>query len=542
MSWSNTKFGFRTGGLLALWALGSSCSLKHGAPEVGDTVTNWLAHCEDDGDCTGDARCLGAICSMTCTPPGASVCGRMSADAVCDPATRACDLPCESAASCQQLGAGFLCQGGHCREAIEQEDAGALPEPDSGLGEQNASLAIPVEIDFEPPATGATQGAFGVPTEGAFDTEAAFSASDPTIRPGPPLTTWHEDHFFVGWAADAFQRPGSRLDLAQVYPSGRYSVRRLEVRDAAAAYIHGDGYLAVHPDYSGSMVSVRVTDLRTGLTSAPFRFEGSAPTLASIPGSRDWLVSWFVFDPSGQPSRALVARVAAAATDFVAGPWEVGRAEVNKTPYPAVAGGDGFVRWHPHHALSRLKGLGGSRAPGPEYEPWVHTLQVPEAGRSAIVAAGESIHVLTARYDVLTSAVIGDDGSMGPSTEVTLAGGPSKAFTTGSIKAVYAPELRRLGACAVASSGVWFVSFDERGAVVDAPLPIEKSGPDAEGVYTHSSDECDIAWSGREFLLAWLDNAVDPYFAKTPLTGRPPVHSLRARILSGSGLSAAGAR
>lgn len=540
-------------GLLALWALTSSCSLQHGEPEAGDTVTNWLWHCGDDDDCTGGASCLHARCTMACAAPRASVCARLSTDAVCDVAEQACDLPCTSAASCHVLGADYRCEAGRCRAPADDGDGVDLAL-DSGIDEQSAALAIPVSVEVEQSTDGPTRGVFSAAVEGSFDPEAMFSPNDPATQIGQPITAWHGDHFFVGWTADAYTRPGSRVDLAEVYASGRYSVRRLEVPNTSWLTFHQDGYLMAHPDVEADgKLHLRITDLQTGQTSAPLLLDTNGSSmLAGVPGSRDWLITWSLTDWNGGLTSVITGRLRSDEPALVAGPWQIARLTTIWTAPTAATGGDGFLLFPTLYdgipqmrvedsVLRRLEGLATTEALKPDYVPRVESWPVAEGSVEFVATTGERVHVLTVVGEALMSSVLTRDGHM--SREIELALPPPEerpsyaSLPSGqSSSAVYAPEIARLGVCAVVHSGVWFLILDAQGQMVDAPLALQTNGWET-GQRRISATACDIAWSGEQFLVVWKSDAYDVSPEAPLISPPPPIYSLRARMIDASSLA-----
>lgn len=82
---------------------------------AGDSVTNWLQACAADAECHGDARCIGSVCTTSCSATNVRECAPLGAAALCESGSGVCDLPCATHETCHSLGAIYRCERERCR-------------------------------------------------------------------------------------------------------------------------------------------------------------------------------------------------------------------------------------------------------------------------------------------------------------------------------------------------------------------------------------------------------------------------------------------
>ncbi|HKO92900.1 MAG TPA: hypothetical protein VJU61_17210 [Polyangiaceae bacterium] len=527
-------------GAVLLFALVASCSLQHGTPEASDTVTNWLWKCSDSSECKGGMSCLSSRCSVACQTSAASVCTRLARGAICDEAIASCDMPCESSAECDLLGPGYACKEQRCRQADASESE-AAPEP--GLQAHESALAVRVAVEVEAPEPGSTDGTFAAPVEGELDLDGIFTLSDPASKVGSPSALWKDDHFQVAWSADAYVMPGARVEVTELFTTGRYVRQRLEIAATGNVLFDEDGSTVAHSDMDAHGAALMFTDLATGKTTGPTRFESwSTPQLSAVPGSDDWLITWPVVDFDTSTTHAMLARYRPGAAGFVAGPWQIASNQVQSLPSTTPIDGDSWMYWAQRSSLylHRLGGLIAPEAPGGDYELRVDTFELPALGEPTIVPSAQGLLVISTEGAALHAFAFRPERGLGPEIEIAIPeGGREHRSQANYSSAVYAPELKRVGVCTVARAGLWFLTLDAQGRVIDRPIAIERDFRGAHEFDTRSTRGCDIAWSGESFLIVWLSVAGEnDEFLWTP-AGVPVEYSARGRLLRSSELASA---
>src|SRR5262245_11898642 len=107
------------GGLLLFLAAFSAASCGQ-TTGPGSGETHFLQRCE--ATCPGDYQCLCGVCTKPCEADVGVACSGEAAAATCTTAlgcaeaTTICDVSCTATSDCAELGDGFECRAGVCRQ------------------------------------------------------------------------------------------------------------------------------------------------------------------------------------------------------------------------------------------------------------------------------------------------------------------------------------------------------------------------------------------------------------------------------------------
>ena len=521
---------------LALVAL-SACSRQHAGPELADTVTNWLAACERNSDCTGEAVCLNALCSLPCAKTSSSVCSAIDEGASCEVSQGMCDLSCQAATGCLQLGPEFSCLAGRCR--VVSGEASGDSEPlsnDDGAG-SSEDAAIPFDggarasdggrageggarpgdsavvtnaqlVESAEPTRPANWSTSAIADHGetSFTPGARIKLSDYAVELDAARASWQTDHWQVSWPVPAALMLGTAIGVASVFPDGRVATERRSVSSAPRMrkVYNGPAMVAhVGGEWQGPC-SLAFSDLAGNSHSEPWLFDCNlmfAPRVARLAGSNDWIVTWTAKSAANPLEEdILVARYDPRYFGWRSGPWLIGGGPGNHTDSIGAATAEDGDLWiwgpSPITFVDGVYRVGGLASPEYPREPvvtrfdfitgWVHTL-VPTTG---------GLHALETLQGSRTLRVTALDA-----TGAVQSGNDLRELQDFPRDATYVPE-RALFALCTDTDGLRLRLFDRQGVPVGEPLLIDAS----DGIVYPSG--CSLAWSGSEFLAVWTRTAL----------------------------------
>jgi hypothetical protein len=468
-------------------ALTVSCTQQHEGPQSSDTVTNWLKRCGSHRDCTGAAWCLDAVCTIPCEESRPDACGQARAGLLCDVEQGACDLPCESDRACDLLGSRYSCEAGHCRAR------GHLVEKMTESSFASASDdTIPEVEDVVSALTVREYDTLPTPRDATFQlSQAGTDNFDLQVY-------WTGRLFRVTWMEGELR---DRLGSADIVPTDSFTSQSVDLPEVGRL-VHGRTsqllLATVSPPSSATKCTVRTLDLddrRSGfLLTFPCggRIQAAPTTL-----SDEWVLSWSRgFPPPGESTEPIaVARYGSSSGSWIDGPRVLAAPPAFGGPDSiVVVGTDVWLDVHPG-TVWRIGGLAGvSRPDQPRTDAFVEgefeTFELPGGNlypNGVIWPVSEGVIALNRRSDTTLQAVpIRSDGTQLPPTEI------EGALPFPSV--VSLSERDAFALCLTGPSGVSVTLVSNTGQVLGEPVHVDDD-PDVL--------LCDLAWSGRELLVAW---------------------------------------
>jgi hypothetical protein len=535
----------------------TGCARKHHGPEAGDSVTNWLHTCADDGQCHGSASCLNHLCTLACSAPRADACSAIAASAVCKTSTTsACDVPCGTSAECSELGEAYVCRDGYCREG-EQQDAPMSSEP-SGEKRSGQLMGEPFASETShPQGPGFRDDPITPGRHEEIALGGVFRLSDRATRASMPQVSWRDDVWIVSWALDFSSGSAPwHSELATVSRDGFLDTWRISEPQWSLGTQDEHGRMASLHRMDGENCALRIVDLERharsdlqwkcgdelGATSSSSEGRYPTVTIAPIEGSDEWLVAWTALEhsqpagidgpsasglPPGGVDALMIARYDPDQPGWSGGPW---RFPFLIEAFPLqlyTAGGDAWVSAFFNDG-SRLWRLHDLAQPEPVPPSFVAAASAPLRNtlysRGDLFQIGDRTVLIEAGGRLQTSTIDANDTFSPPSAIL--------AEGVNSMKGTALPELNQLAVCVIGSGGVRLLTLDEHGALVHGPIWIEEDAeaPTSGGRQALAMD-CDLAWSGSELLVAWSTSEVRGPYVPPPGPEGVPDARVSARIV-----------
>jgi hypothetical protein len=520
----------------------AGCARKHQGPEAGDSVTNWLHTCAYDGECRGSASCLNHLCTLACSAPAVDACSAIAASAVCKTSTTlACDVPCVTSETCSELGEGYLCRDGYCREGEQEEHVPMSAEP-SGEKRSDQLIGEPFESEtYHPRGPGFRDDAIVPGRREELALAGVFRLSDRATRASWPQVSWHGDGWIVSWALNfPFGTEPWQSEVATVSRTGLLDTWRTAEPQRSVGTQDEHGRIASVRRTSSQDCELRVTDLARRTSSVMhWRCVGPSDamvstgdtgyaglTVAAIEGSDEWLVTWTALESTQPPAvgigddlviladALMVARYDPDQSGWSAGPWRFPVVMFTSVSGFYAAGGDAWTStFGPPLGYGQLLRLHDVAQPERVPPSFVPTASLPTttrvAPRDAFQVGDSTVFLEYTEKKGLQTRTFDVNGTIGTSAEI---------FDNGVIyhDATALPELGQIAVCVV-RAGVSLLILDQNGALQHGPFPIEEdaTAPTSGGRQALAAS-CDLAWSGSELLIVWSTAEVRGPFVQPP--------------------------
>jgi hypothetical protein len=352
---------------------------------------------------------------------------------------------------------------------------------------------------------------------GNFDEQGRILISDPFEQAGRPRLGFAGGRFMAAYSTVPSREPqtanyAAQLNLAEISDVG---VESLWTQKPARALSHqiaamaADGRVGAFP-HSGVSCAVEIFQPR--LIGAYPRFivgcENDLIALAAVPGSIEWVVA------HADDSAVHVGRYDPSAETWTVPALAIGLRGIADVLAVTVDGDDALVAWNDGGPtqLRKARGLGAvSAADAASLGPLVSIAgRVHTDGAYDFATLEDRLIVLGMDGTSLwTASLAGSDEppavtSIASSGVVDRRPAIAAASEIGLAGVCYATGPEPWGGVPGRADGIAFALIDAEGRLAAEPRVLAADVYDVGG--------CDIAWSGEDFLVAWMqvDDEADP--------------------------------